>query len=233
MKKFNSKTFQYFSLAQKNKNNRQWFEKNKSLYEENVRGPFTDLISEIQKELQDQLPHISISPRSLTRPLRPKNRAQTNGIIRNSAYISLAEPRSSLFEWNPGIYIQVGNNAEDNFLGIGLYMVSSRQLSLLRNALAEDFEEIDALVSDKKFKKSWGELKGDKYKRFPKGFNPDDPRNQYLWYKQFFVGRRLSKKEIQSPQFIAKTVHDLEVAMPFFQWIRKNVGTYRKQRAQD
>ena len=143
---FSNKTFQYFDQAKKNKNNLKWFEKNRILYQESVRKPFAHLVELMQKELQRDLPRIEISPRSITRPLRPKNRAERGGgLVKDFSHLSLAEKRSSLFEWNPGIYIQLGADQDHSLVGLGLYMVSSRQLSLLRNAVTEDFEEIDAL----------------------------------------------------------------------------------------
>ena len=189
-KNFSQKTYQYFKLAEKNKNNKKWFEQNKNFYKEHVREPFEYLINQLNKELKNSLPRIDINPRSITRPQSPINRAQ-NGIVKSHSHVSLAEKRTSLFEWNPGIYIHFGNGKEDNILGLGLYMVSGRQMSLLRNKLVEDFENIDAILSDRKLKKIWGkELPGEKFKRFPKGYNPDDPRTKYLWNKQFFLFQR-------------------------------------------
>jgi uncharacterized protein (TIGR02453 family) len=227
--RFTQKTFQYFDLAHKNKNNAKWFEKNRSLYEDHVKAPMAHLVTRIRQEYQTELPRISLDPSAVTRPLRPKNRAaQGGGLVKNFSHFTLWEKKTSLFEWNPGIHFQVGHKTDDNFLGLGLYMVSSRQLSLLRVATVEDFEEIDSFLEDKKLKKIWGGPLGDRYKRFPKGFNPEDPRTKYLWYKQFYLGKNFSRKEVISPKFIEKNVSDLELALPFFNWVRAKVGTYLK-----
>jgi uncharacterized protein (DUF2461 family) len=99
---------------------------------------------------------------------------------------------------------------------------------LLRNALVEDFDRIDSIITDRKLKKSWGELKGDVYKRFPKGYNPDSEPAKYLKYKKFYFGRNFTRKEILDPKFSQKIIKDLGNALEFFDWIRKTVGTYRK-----
>lgn len=225
---FSKNTFKYFDLAMKNRKNKIWFEKNKSLYLESVKAPFAEIIGAIKTKHQKDLPRIVIDPDRISRPLRPKNRADEDGIVKTQSHFSLAEKKTSLFEWNPGIYFQVGAAEDDNFFGLGLYMVSSRQTSLLRNALVEDFDTIDQILSDKKLKKAWGGLQGDVYKRFPKGFSPDSPSAQYLIYKQFYFGQTFTRKEILDPKFSSKLLKDLGIAMEFLTWIRNVVGTYRK-----
>lgn len=226
--KFNNNTFKYFELAKKNKNKREWFEKNKSLYEDNVKEPMGLLIQEIGKRFQRDLPRIDISPSKVNRPLRAKNKVGEEGVIKLQSYFSLAEKQTSMFEWNPGIYFQLGADKNDNFLGLGLYMMSSRQLSLLRNALVEDFDTIDTILTDRKLKKAWVGLKGETYKRFPKGFNPESEPAKYLQYKQFYLGRAYSKKDILSPKFNTQVIKDLAAAMDFYAWVRAQVGTYRR-----
>ncbi len=107
-------------------------------------------------------------------------------------------------------------------------MVSSRQLSLLRNALVDDFEAIHEILNERKLKKIWGGLQGDKYIRFPKGFDPDREEAQYLWYRQFYLSQTFSRTEVVDKNFFEKRLEDLRVALPFLQWIRKAVGVYRK-----
>lgn len=229
MKSFSRDTFKYFDSANKNKNNLAWFEKNKLLYLEKVREPFGELVEAIAEGFQTQLPRIEISSRAITRPVRPKNRAdEEGGLIKSFSHITLWEKKSSLFEWNPGIHFQVGTKKEDNHLGLGLYMVSSRQLSLLRNALVEDFEEIDSLLMDRRLRKAWGELKGDRYVRFPKGYSSEDPRTKYLWHKQFYLGKNFSRSEVMDKAFPKQVLQDLKIALPFFKWVRSAVGVYRK-----
>ena len=226
--KFTKDTFKYFELAKKNKNNKAWFEKNKALYETSVKLPVGALLLEIGKKYQKELPRITVSPDKITRPLRPKNRADENGFVKANTHFSLAEKKTSLFEWNPGIYFQVGIDEDDCFFGLGLYMVSSRQTSLLRNALVEDFDTIDEIMSSRRLKKVWGGLKGDIYKRFPKGYSPDSPSAKYLKHKQFYFGRSFTRSQVLGPKFSAQLVKDLGVALPFFSWIRSTVGTYKK-----
>lgn len=225
---FSPKTFEYFKKAKANRSKKEWFIKNKELYETAVRQPFSELILEIQKNFQKDLPRISIDPRGITRPVRPANRAVEGGVIKTESYITLWEKKTSLFEWNPGIHIQFGISDEDNLIGVGLYMVSSRQMSLMRQAIAEDYETIHGILSDRKFKSAWGGLIGEKFVRYPKGFPVDQEYSDLLMHKQFFVSKHFTRKELYNKNFTKKLIKDLKVALPFFQYIRETVGTYKK-----
>jgi len=230
-KYFSDKTFQYFESAQKNKNYKKWFENNRELYLEHVREPFSIIIESIAKEFRADLPRIDLNPQAICRPIRPANRAaEGGGLIKNFSHVTLWEKKTSLFEWNPGIHIQFGAGKEDNYVGLGLYMVSSRQMSLLRNNLVQDFEEIDALLSQRSLKKVWGEVLGEKFKRFPKGYNAEDPRAKYLWNKQFYIGQHLTRSEVKNKNLARRIVSDLDLAMPFFKWVRNTVGTYKSNK---
>lgn len=226
---FTNKTFQYFDLASKNKNNEKWFLKNKSLYENEVKEPFSILIQQLDLRFGDKLSGIDINPKKISRPLSPKNKQEAGQeVVKSQAHVSLSEKKSSLFEWNPGLYIQVGKN--ENYLGSGLYMVSSRQIKLMRRAIVTNFDQFHALLQDKKLKKRWGSLIGDKYVRFPKDFDETHPSAQYIYHKQFFLGQEPTRKEVTDKKFFQRVGDDMELSLPFLQWIRKTVGTYEKKK---
>ncbi len=225
--KFSEQTFKYFDLAKKHKFKKEWFEKNQAMYEDHVKVPLTHYIQLLKLELGPELKRIPIDTKKITRPLRPSNKAQDLGWLKDHTHVTLWENKTSIFEWNPAIHFQLGTKPDDNLIGVGLYMVSSRQIYKFRDAAFTDYVNLDEIVEDKKFISRWGQDFGEKYKRFPKGYEQDHPAAKYLWYKQFYVGRNFTRKQVISPKFIPNTIEDLKLAMPFFHWIRKAVGTYQ------
>ena len=226
---FSNKTFQYFDLAKKNQMNEKWFVKNKPFYEEHVKEPFSILIQQLDLRFGDKLPRVELSPKKVSRPLRPKNKQEPGkGIVKCESHVTLWEKKVSLFEWNPGIHLQFGAASDENLLGVGLYMISGRQLKLMRRAIDENFSEFDKIMKDKKLKKVWGGLAGDKYVRFPKEYDENDRSAEYIWFKQFYLDRPLSRKEVMDKNFFKRVGEELEVALPFFLWVRDTVGTYKK-----
>lgn len=225
---FTKDTFRYFDLAKRNKFKKEWFEKNKDLYEESVKAPMAYFLLKIKQELGNDLKRILVDPKKITRPLRPSNKAKDLGWLKDHSHFTLWESKTSIFEWNPAIHFQVGAKPDDNLLGVGLYMVSGRQIHRFRQAAVEDYVVLDEITEDKKFKSRWGTDFGEKYKRFPKGYDQNHPAAQYLWCKQFFVGREFTREQITSSQFTSTAVKDLKLAMPFFSWVRHAVGTYQR-----
>lgn len=227
---FSKKTFDYFDLASKNQKNEKWFEKNKGLYEEHVKEPFSILIQQLDLRVGDKLPRIEFNPKKVSRPVKAANkRAPGEGIYKTESWITLWEKQTSMFEWNPGIHIQVGKDKDSNFIGGGLYMVSSRQLKLMRQNIDERYDEFHKIMSNKKFKKVFPELMGDSYKRFPKEYDESAPSAEYLWHKQFYVGHNFTRKEATDKNFFKRVGEEVELMLPFFIWVRETVGTYSKR----
>ena len=227
--KFSEQTFRYFDLAKKNKAKKEWFEKNKAMYEDHVKAPLSHYIQLLKHELGSDLKRILIDPKKITRPLRPSNKAQDLGWIKDHTHVTLWENKTSIYEWNPAIHFQLGTKPDDNLMGVGLYMISSRQIYRLRAAAFEDYVNLDEIVEDPKFRSRWGQDFGERYKRFPKGYELDHPAAKYIWYKQFYVGQNFTRKQVISPGFIPRAVEDLKLALPFFNWVRTAVGTYQRK----
>lgn len=227
--KFSNKTFWYFDFANANPNDREWFEQNKAIYTDHVAKPFLHLLQKIYLKLgsHSALSKIEIQTKRISMPLYAKNKSEEKGLIKNFASVDLMEKKKSLFEWNPGIHIQFGAEKDDNFYGLGSYMVSGRQLSLIRNGLVRDADGFLSAVENKKFLKAWGGLHGDKYKRFPAHFSESEPCAQYLWHKQFYVGKTVGRRVVTSKSFFDDVVDDLGAALPLLLWLRKTVGTYK------
>jgi len=229
---FTRKTFQYFDLAKKNKKKKAWFAKNKEFYEEAVKKPFSELIQELDFRLSSRLPGIIVSPRKISRPLRPEKKAMEHGWVKAGAMFFLSEKQTSIYEWNPGIYLHLGDEKDDNVMGIGLYGPSSRQMKRLRAELQRDHATLERILQDKKLKKYWGGLAAEKYKRFPKDFSEEEPAANFLWYKQLFLRRQFTRKEVIAKDFADSVLKSYEAALPFFAWVRQAVGVYDRVEAE-
>ena len=225
MNHYTTTTFKFLDGANKNKKNRAWFDKNKSTYESDVLNPTTTLLNLINKNYSKKLPKFDITAKRITKLTR-RFPGPEGEMLRSNIQFFLGEKMTSRFEWNPGIYFSVGSKEDDTVLGVGLYMVSSRQLSLLRNALVEDYDTIHKILSTAKLKKSWGSLQGELYKRFPKAFDEAAPYAKYMKHKQFYLAKEYSRKDILRKDFIASVIQDIGTVIPFLTWIRKTVGTY-------
>jgi uncharacterized protein (DUF2461 family) len=226
MSLFNTKTFKYFDDANTHMKSKTWFEKNEALYSKEVKEPFGELLSILDARFSDELDHISISPRNLSKPRRPKNKWADKGVNKDFAGFLLAQKKTSLFEWNPGIHFQLGSSKDDNHLGMGLYMVSGRQIKKLRNALLHDFTSLELIINKQSFVECWGDIVGDKYKRLPTNLPENHRAFEYFFFKQFYITRSFTRTEVKRANFPTKVIECIEAGLPLLKWIQKSVGTY-------
>lgn len=227
---FTRKTFAYFDGARRHGSDRAWFEAHKGQYAEHVEVPFTHLILSLKEQLADVLPGIVFSPRRISKPLKrqSKDKDKQGPLLRHKAAAFFAETATSMFESNPGIYLSFGANEDDNLCGCGLYMPSSRQFKELRPRFGTEHAALRRILQNKAFRRHWSGLSGDRYKRFPKDFDETAPGSEYLWQKQFFIGRTPSREDVLQPDFIERTVEAMAAAVPFLTWTRNAAGVYRK-----
>lgn len=225
---FTRKTFAYFDGARRNASDRDWFNAHKAQYAEHVEVPLTHLILSLKEQLADALPGIVFSPRRISKPLKRQSKGKDGPLLRHKATAFFAETATSMFESNPGIYLSFGANEDDNICGCGLYMPSSRQVKELRPRFGTEHETLRRILHNRTFRKHWTGLSGDRYQRFPKDFDETAPGAEYLWHKQFFIGRTPTREDILQPDFIERTVKAMAAAVPFLTWTRGAVGIYRK-----
>ncbi|MES2527243.1 MAG: DUF2461 family protein [Bdellovibrionota bacterium] len=227
---FNRKTFEYFESAGKNRKNLKWFEKNKELYEENVKAPFTYLIKKMDLALGSQFPGIPVLPRKMSQPFYREEFIPEDGtVVKNKCSAFLSEKSGSKFEWNPGLYLTL--SSEENIMGHGLYRPSSRQMKLLRAHIMKDPAQISRLMKFGKFREAWGELQGEKFIRFPKDFNADEKGAEFLWHKQFYFQKSLTRKAVLDRNFSEHVIQDFKLAAPYISWMRETVGVYIREEA--
>lgn len=226
--KFSKKTFEYFEGAKENAFDKEWFEVNKNLYLDHVKEPFSFLVDAIGVELSDELIDIPISSKSICRPLRPSNRALEKGFVKDFTSIDIMQKKTSLFEWNPGIHIKLSCDQGENFLGGGLYMVSSRQIKKMREAFLNEYKHVDKMLNKKGFVDSWGSIKGEQYKRFPRDYDPEHISAKYILFKQFYFSKELKRSEVVKKDFVKRTVEDLRHGSELLTWIKDTVGVYKK-----
>lgn len=226
--KFTRKTFQYFDKAEENSDSKKWFEVNKKNYEANVKEPFMALMTAIEEKHGDRMPGIAIGRRKPTTPLRRGSGVLEDAVVKNFSFFTFWEKNTSRFEWNPAIHIQFGAKPDDNYMGCGIYMVSSRQLHLMRHALVNDYETLHKIMSKKRFKETWGEFEGELYKKFPKGFDEDSAGAKYLWHKNFVVIKKWNRSTVVRKDFFDTVLRDIEIVLPFFNWMRETVRTFER-----
>ena len=85
--------------------------------------------------------------------------------------------------------------------------------------MSEQPEMFLAVIRNRRFKKAFGEIQGEKLLRAPLGYPPDHPMIDHLRHKQFYVGASPDEKECRSPKFVNTVVTVFKDTMPLVRWL--------------
>jgi len=90
---------------------------------------------------------------------------------------------------------------EASFLAGGIYGPSTENLFKVRQEIKYNFKEFKNIIEAEDFKNTFGELKGSKLKRPPKGFDADFEGVDYLKHKDFIVAHNIGNDIVLSENF--------------------------------
>lgn len=203
-----------FLAALKENNNRSWFLKHATEYEEarkSVSVLFDRIIGEMRKSDLIETPGGVQSMRRIYRDLR-FSRDQSPYKIYFAGRIKRATP-----DRRGGYYyhLQPGNT----YLTGGFLGPQKDDLKRIRDEIAGGFDEFHKIIDEPGFVRTFGSLEGDKLKKAPRGYSPDLPGIEYIKMKQFYVRKFFTDKQCVSRGFPDKVVNAYRKMRPFFDYM--------------
>ncbi len=208
-----SKDFVVFFEDLAKNNNRDWFLENKKRYENIVKKPFQNFISELIDALKEEEPDISISQKEaifrIYRDVR-FSKDKTPYKLHASAFISTthkkdyANPNGLYLEINPDFIRQYG----------GVYAPDKDTLLKIRTGIATQNERFQTLITDKQFVNTFGEIRGEQNKRIPKEFKAIHAVQPLIANKQFYYYTEMSVDKIDSDDLIPMMIRQYKIAKP-------------------
>lgn len=213
-------TLQFLKGLHKN-NNREWFLSNKIKYEA-AKGNFFQFVEEaligIQKFDQslDELPPKKCVFR-INRDVRfSKNKAP----YKNNFGASFSKGAKKIVA--AGYYFHLEPGA--SFIGGGLWMPEAADLQKLRQEIDYNFDEFVGIMTNKKFKSTFGALDTDlKLTRPPKGYDMDNPAIEFLKLKSFTAVTPLTDKEMLDKNIVKKSVDIFKTLSPLVQFLNRAI----------
>lgn len=199
-------------------NDRAWFQANKKLFDsaqDNVTAITGYLIGEIGK-FDDAV--ADIDPKSCVfriyrdvRFSKDKSPYKTN----LGTYISPGGRKSM----QPGYYFHIEPGA--SFVAAGKHLPDGPETLKIRSAIAANTSEFLKIVEEKSYRGFFGEMRGDRLKNAPKGFDPDHKAVEYLKLKEFMAFAELhDDKQLTSPEFPKKLVKMAKEMYPLVAFLR-------------
>ena len=96
---------------------------------------------------------------------------------------------------------------------------------LLRKEIEMDHEYFRKKIEGSQDKKMWGEMKGEKLKTSPKGFDREHPANDLLQYKQYIFSKKVDHKTIFSREFETFIIDHFKTLLPVLNYMGEVLNT--------
>jgi len=210
-----------FLASLKKNNNRDWFQANKPAFTA-AKENFEETVQDLLDKLAQFDPEMkgTVAKDCLFRIYRDVRFSKNKEPYKTNFGASMGPGgRKSLVT---GYYFHLGPG--DSMIAGGLYMPQSAQLKAVRQEIDYNLEAFEALLSDKMFKKVWGQLEGEKLKSAPRGYAKDNPAIEYLRHKSFIVHRPIADKDLLSKNLTTKMAKHFESLLPLKSFFNKVIS---------
>jgi uncharacterized protein (TIGR02453 family) len=191
-------------------NDRTWFVPRKAEYEALLKTPLEQMCTAVDAEFRARgLPlaaNPAKSPFRIYRDVRfsrDKSPYKTN-VGASFPWVSEGGGVGGYFHLEPG----------GIFVGGGMWHPAPSRLAAWRALVVEDRERVHAVVGDPAFVAAFGAVGGDRLKRAPTGYSPDDPDIELLKLKDVVFRHSLADGEVVGPDLPARVASILTDATP-------------------
>ena len=220
---FEPETVKFLRELKKN-NNREWFNENKSRYEELVLDVALHFIQSMHDPLKEMAPHFTAIPKrmggSLMRVYRDTRFSKNKLPYKTNIGIQFRHEQAKSAH-SPGYYVHV--DPDDVFIGAGMWMPESQPLLAIRERIRDKSAEWTRAKGDTAFARHF-KLGGSSLTRPPRGFDKEHPMIEDIKRKSFIAVKNMTHDDALSPQFQRKVETAFKAATPYMQFLCKAVG---------
>ena len=218
-----------FLRSLKRHNNREWFQKHKTIYENSVKKPMEDLINALADEFSRFAPQIVATVKASAYRIYRDTRFSKNKAPYKT-HVAAVFPRKSLGKHEgAGFYLHI--DPAEVLVGGGVYMPQPEDLKAVRIHIADHHKKLRSILQSPSFRRLFGELTGEKLSRVPRGFDPNHPAADYLRFKQFLAARTLKPEVALSPLLQRRTVESFREMLPLIEFLNEPILEKRRLRA--
>ncbi|MBI1803351.1 MAG: DUF2461 domain-containing protein [Ignavibacteriae bacterium] len=217
---FSKEGLQFLRRLKRN-NNRDWFAKHKSEYENFVKLPMQCFSATLKAPMAKLAPEIDVNPkRGIFRIYRDTRFSKDKTPYKT--HVAAVFHLRGHWEASAGYYVHI--EPGNVYVGGGIYMPDGHQLKKLRSAIAERSDEFLSIVERKSFEKLFRGLEGEKLQRAPLGYPADHPMVEWLKHKSFYTGVTWEEKTCHSPKFVDRVVRIYSDLLPLIRFLNSALG---------
>jgi uncharacterized protein (TIGR02453 family) len=197
-------------------NNKDWFTKNKSLYEKALTD-YSVFIDDVATNLRKSDMIDEVKKFRIYRDVRfSKDKTPYKNNFGTGFSRSTIKLRGGYY-----LHIQPG----ESFVGGGFWAPEPHDIKRIRDEFSYDSETIIKIQKTKIFKSYFGNIQGEGLKTAPRGYDPELPLIDLIKKKQWIVMRPFSDEDVTSKKFSHEVVKTFEAMRPFFDYMSEVLTT--------
>jgi len=216
--------FDFFRELSDN-NNRDWFNENRSRYEQDVKNPLLQFITDFAGPLHTISPHFLAIPRiggSLFRIYRDVRFSKDKRPYKEAAGIHFRHEAGKDVH-APGFYLHL--QPGEVFAAIGIWAPGSKELFKIRQQIVNESDQWTRISRNPDFLKIFSKgYDHQKLKRAPKGFDPNHPLIEDLKCKHFVASSPLSESFISAQDFPLQLAQIYRHGTEYMKFLTQTLG---------
>lgn len=217
------KLFRFLEELEGN-NNRQWFQRNKQRYIDEVRDPLLRFVEDFESHLERISPFLVADARpvggSLFRIYRDVRFSRDKRPYKTHAGLHFRHVDGKDVH-SAGIYLHLEPGSV--FGAVGIWHPEATTLRLVREAIVEHPERWKRAISGRAFRSSF-RMEGARLVRPPRGYSTDHPQIEYLKYKEFIASASFTRGEACAAEFVDRFAQTCKRASPLLEFLTQAVG---------
>ena len=208
-----------FLRALKRNNRREWFNAHRDDYEAHVRQPMFAIIERLAADFRQFAPELVANPKQAMYRIHRDTRFSENKAPYKTHVAAIFPWRGLPKHEGAGLYFHV--SPEEVWVGGGMYAPQTLQLQAVREHIAANPRRLRAIVESPAFKRTVGELDGERLQRVPRGFSKDHEAAEYLKFRQFLAGCEFPAGFATSPKFYGGILSVFRRVAPFSRFLNE------------
>ena len=219
-----------FLRALRRHNDREWFERNRTTYEEEVRAPLAALVEEVDVRLATVAPEIIGDPkRSLFRIHRDVRFSSDKSPYKTHAACwfyhgdaGRGVGSATTAHGGAGFYFDIGPTTSS--IGGGIWMPPPPTLARIRERIDEEPASLARVLRGPALARFGGLAEEAMLVRMPRGYEADHPAATLLRHRSFTVGRSLSERELFDRRLPDLLAREYGRILPLVRWLNGALG---------
>lgn len=196
----------------KENNNKEWFTENKPRYTQEVAEPFKKFVGALIDALSPFMDGMFVTPSECIYRINRDLRFSKDKTPYKTQVSALVSKNGKKDYTTPGLYVQF--SSEDMRVYSGCHELNPKQIEKIRKHIFYNLEEFDSLTKDKAFRSTFGEIRGEKYKRVQAPFSEIVDEQPLILNKSFYYFKKYDPETALKDNLIEILVKDYQNCIP-------------------